>query len=159
MRQILLHPFNMTPEITCSIVFGVVASVLALMTILQAHLKGRIRGMNSGCMKHAEHEQAKSNILRIRVRHEFAPTLVRSDAPLPARPQLQPALFWAGRTDALTTPRPISFPWSLLRLRYGASRRSGIHCSGWARSLHGCQPSKNSIIWPARAVLYANTPW
>lgn len=35
----------MTPEITCSIVFGIVASVLALVTILQTHRKALASGM------------------------------------------------------------------------------------------------------------------
>lgn len=35
----------MTPEITCSIVFGIVASVLALVTILQTYRMGLISGM------------------------------------------------------------------------------------------------------------------
>lgn len=35
----------MTPEITCSVVFGIIASVLALVTILQTYRRGLVSGM------------------------------------------------------------------------------------------------------------------
>lgn len=40
-----LHSVNMTPEIVCSVVFGIVASVLALGTIIQAHRRHVINGV------------------------------------------------------------------------------------------------------------------
>lgn len=40
--SVFIQP-NMTPEVTCSIVFGIVASCLAVVTILQAHRRGPIR--------------------------------------------------------------------------------------------------------------------
>lgn len=40
-----LHSVNMTPEIICSVVFGIVASVLALGTIIQAHRRHVINGV------------------------------------------------------------------------------------------------------------------
>lgn len=36
---------TMTPEITCSIVFGIIASVLASVTIFQAHRRRLVSGM------------------------------------------------------------------------------------------------------------------
>lgn len=43
----LLDTIKMTPEIICSIVFGIVASILALVTSLQAHRKRLVSGMLS----------------------------------------------------------------------------------------------------------------
>jgi hypothetical protein len=42
---------KMTPEILCTIVFGIVASVLTLITVLQAHRKRHVSGtLSISCM-------------------------------------------------------------------------------------------------------------
>lgn len=77
----------MTSEDILTIAFGVIASVLALATILQAYFEGYgSRGRFPGhCSKTGRYNT--SNLGHVRTRLTSSPTLVRPNIPTPSYPQ------------------------------------------------------------------------